>query len=180
MAAAAKEATFTGRSIGFVYDGGSGLMIRRWVCVSQTAFLFAVVMTALQRALGTGTGGTMGSTMLSASISTEKMLSPSGLEAILHGNGPPTHSSHHTINTLKRAPDSSPALRRSITDVTHRAGAGRPIPGRFEGAGEDSGNGSLMRLAPLALRHHADAARARAAAAESSLATHTGRLAAAA
>ena len=52
-----------------------------------------------------------------------------------------------------------------------------PTP-RFEAPGEDAGNGSLMRLAPIPLHFHRNIAEAREMAAESSLTTHPGRLAA--
>ena len=49
------------------------------------------------------------------------------------------------------------------------------VPPKFAGAGDDAGNGSMMRLAPVALRHHADEATAMRVAADQSEATHTGR-----
>jgi ADP-ribosylglycohydrolase len=48
----------------------------------------------------------------------------------------------------------------------------------LQGAGEDAGNGSLMRLAAVPLRWHAELATARMMAFESSLTTHPGPLAA--
>lgn len=52
------------------------------------------------------------------------------------------------------------------------------VPPRFTARGEDAGNGSLMRLAPVPLRYHNDIATARRVARESSLTTHPGPLAA--
>jgi ADP-ribosyl-[dinitrogen reductase] hydrolase len=49
---------------------------------------------------------------------------------------------------------------------------------RFEVVGEDAGNGSLMRLAPMPIRYHSDLKLAREMAFESSLTTHPGYLAA--
>jgi ADP-ribosylglycohydrolase len=53
------------------------------------------------------------------------------------------------------------------------------VPARFTGTGEDAGNGSLMRLSPVAVRFHADAGLAVAQAMEQSYATHPGADAAA-
>ena len=52
-----------------------------------------------------------------------------------------------------------------------------PSP-RFESSGEDAGNGSLMRLAPIPLFFHTNIEEARAMAFESSLTTHPGHVAA--
>lgn len=52
-----------------------------------------------------------------------------------------------------------------------------PSP-RFESAGEDAGNGSLMRLAAVPLFFHSDIDLARRMAFESSLTTHPGPMAA--
>eukprot|EP01036_Dinobryon_divergens_P029736 gene29736-38877_t len=52
-----------------------------------------------------------------------------------------------------------------------------PSP-RFESSGEDAGNGSLMRLAPIPLFFHTNIEEARAMAFESSLTTHPGHMAA--
>jgi len=54
----------------------------------------------------------------------------------------------------------------------------RSISHHYEAKTEDAGNGSLMRLAPVALRFHHDIAEARQKAYESSLATHPGPIAA--
>jgi hypothetical protein len=52
-----------------------------------------------------------------------------------------------------------------------------PSP-RFESSGEDSGNGSLMRLAPIAIFHSADERACMHYARESSYTTHPGKIAA--
>jgi ADP-ribosylglycohydrolase len=52
-----------------------------------------------------------------------------------------------------------------------------PTP-TFESSGEDSGNGSLMRLAPIAIFHSADESACMHYARESSYTTHPGRIAA--
>ena len=57
---------------------------------------------------------------------------------------------------------------------------GETPPPAFESAGEDSGNGSLMRLAPIPIFFASDPAAARAHAARSSHTTHPGEMAAAA
>eukprot|EP00927_Polykrikos_kofoidii_P082085 TRINITY_DN8061_c0_g2_i1.p1 TRINITY_DN8061_c0_g2~~TRINITY_DN8061_c0_g2_i1.p1 ORF type:complete len:470 (-),score=70.99 TRINITY_DN8061_c0_g2_i1:307-1716(-) len=51
-------------------------------------------------------------------------------------------------------------------------------PPRFEAKGEDAGNGSLMRLAPVPIFFHADEKLAMLASAESSYSTHPGPIAA--
>lgn len=54
---------------------------------------------------------------------------------------------------------------------------GEPPPPRYEARNEDSGNGSLIRLAPVPIFHHRDADVAARVAAESSRTTHPGRIA---
>jgi hypothetical protein len=54
----------------------------------------------------------------------------------------------------------------------------RTITHHYEARTEDAGNGSLMRLSPVALRYHTDISEARRKAFESSLATHPGAIAA--
>lgn len=48
------------------------------------------------------------------------------------------------------------------------------VPGRFSATGEDAGNGSIMRLAPVPVRFHADVGLGMAQAMEQSYATHPG------
>ena len=56
--------------------------------------------------------------------------------------------------------------------------AGDEVTPRFNAEGEDAGNGSLMRLAPVPIAYRLDARAAAAAAAESSYTTHPGPMAA--
>ena len=56
--------------------------------------------------------------------------------------------------------------------------AGDDVTTRFNAEGEDAGNGSLMRLAPVPIAYRLDARAAAAAAAESSYTTHPGPMAA--
>ena len=67
-------------------------------------------------------------------------------------------------------------IAKSISSSDMQPGA-LPSP-RFESAGEDAGNGSLMRLAAVPLFFHSDIDLARRMAFESSLTTHPGPMAA--
>ena len=69
-------------------------------------------------------------------------------------------------------------ISRSVGNVSYLAKYGKPIPHHYEAQNEDAGNGSLMRLAPVALRYHMDIAEARRSAFDSSLTTHPGPIAA--
>ena len=69
-------------------------------------------------------------------------------------------------------------ISSSLFDVTRLACGNRPIPHKFHARSEDAGNGSLMRLAPVAIRYHHSIALARRAALESSYSTHPGHTAA--
>lgn len=57
---------------------------------------------------------------------------------------------------------------------------GETPTGNYESKGEDAGNGSIMRLAPVAVFFSSDSARAARASAASSFSTHPGQIAAAA
>lgn len=70
------------------------------------------------------------------------------------------------------------SISSSLRDVERLAKSRQPIPPRFEVNREDAGNGSLMRLAPIAIRYHCDVSEARLMARESSFTTHPGRIAA--
>jgi ADP-ribosylglycohydrolase len=77
-------------------------------------------------------------------------------------------------------------VSKSLAQTGRLASMGQPSPPHFDlridkahglavnGDGEDAGNGSLMRLAPIPLRYHTDIERARLEAYESSLSTHPG------
>lgn len=67
-------------------------------------------------------------------------------------------------------------ISESLDDLRHNY-SGKPaaaIPPRYEATGEDAGNGSLMRLAPVPIRYHSDIEQAMNMAEESSYATHPG------
>jgi ADP-ribosyl-[dinitrogen reductase] hydrolase len=66
-------------------------------------------------------------------------------------------------------------ISRSLEEtMSFSGGAADDVPGRFTAAGEDAGNGSIMRLAPVPVRFHADVGLAMAQAMEQSYATHPG------
>jgi len=71
-------------------------------------------------------------------------------------------------------------ISMSVMDVQQQGGQGdtAAVQARFNSQSEDAGNGSLMRLAPLPLWFRGDIEVARVMAAESSLTTHPGPLAA--
>jgi ADP-ribosylglycohydrolase len=78
-------------------------------------------------------------------------------------------------------------ISQSLGDITHRiessSSSSSPalnyvIPHRYGSFNEDSGNGSLMRLAPIPIRFHLSPHRAREIAYLSSLTTHPGSIAA--
>lgn len=70
-------------------------------------------------------------------------------------------------------------IAMSIQETETQRAAMKPVPTKFIRAGcEDAGNGSLMRLAPIALRFHNNIEEARRMACESSLTTHPGEIAA--
>ena len=68
-------------------------------------------------------------------------------------------------------------IAKSLAEVGRFARTAERPPPRFQGAGEDAGNGSLMRLAPVPIFFHANIGAARRMAYESSLTTHPGPLA---
>jgi ADP-ribosylglycohydrolase len=72
-------------------------------------------------------------------------------------------------------------ISQSLGDISHRIEAGTGdfvIPHRYGSFTEDSGNGSLMRLAPIPIRYHQSLQHARQVASLSSLTTHPGSIAA--
>ena len=68
-------------------------------------------------------------------------------------------------------------IGKSLHAIEVGGGAAPPTP-RYEAATEDAGNGSLMRLSPVAVRYFHDTDMARTVARESSYATHPGPIAA--
>jgi ADP-ribosylglycohydrolase len=80
----------------------------------------------------------------------------------------------HRIET-----SSSTVSASSTSPSSSRGGGSFVIPHRYGSFNEDSGNGSLMRLAPIPIRyHHCSSRRARDVAYRSSLTTHPGSIAA--
>lgn len=70
-------------------------------------------------------------------------------------------------------------ISQSLGDVSHRIESSEfIIPHRYGSFTEDSGNGSLMRLAPIPIRYHQSLQQARQFAYQSSLTTHPGSIAA--
>lgn len=67
-------------------------------------------------------------------------------------------------------------ISQSLNDVRihYSDQPAREVPGRYDATGEDAGNGSLMRLAPVPIRYHANVEQAMNMAEESSYATHPG------
>ena len=66
-------------------------------------------------------------------------------------------------------------ISKSIDDLMRFPGAdASKVPANYEASGEDAGNGSIMRLAPVPIRYHTDINKAMKMAEESSLATHPG------
>ena len=81
-------------------------------------------------------------------------------------------------NDRTRPTRNSVGLGGNISRSLFSLAAGEAPPPRFEAPTPDAGNGSLMRLAPVALFFADDEAAAAAAAAESSYTTHPGPIAA--
>eukprot|EP00292_Cryptomonas_paramecium_P011830 CAMPEP_0113693804 /NCGR_PEP_ID=MMETSP0038_2-20120614/19887_1 /TAXON_ID=2898 /ORGANISM="Cryptomonas paramecium" /LENGTH=298 /DNA_ID=CAMNT_0000615955 /DNA_START=35 /DNA_END=928 /DNA_ORIENTATION=+ /assembly_acc=CAM_ASM_000170 len=69
-------------------------------------------------------------------------------------------------------------IAKSLADVDDKARLGQPITPAFESDSDDAGNGSLMRLGPIAVRYHHDLPECMERARASSRTTHPGRLAA--
>jgi len=66
-------------------------------------------------------------------------------------------------------------IAKSLDDTMRFSGrSADDVPWRFAAAGEDAGNGSIMRLAPVPVRFQADAGLGMAQAIEQSYATHPG------
>jgi len=71
-------------------------------------------------------------------------------------------------------------ISKSLDEIDRFEGkAAVDVPARFTATGEDAGNGSIMRLAPIPVRYHANLEEGISQAIESSLATHPGNDAAA-
>lgn len=74
--------------------------------------------------------------------------------------------------------EGSVGLGGNISRSLYTMRAGDEVTPRFNAEGEDAGNGSLMRLAPVPIAYRLDATAAAAAAAASSYTTHPGPMAA--